>query len=111
MEEKRLSSDAFQLAYERYIEGDPEREASFREEILKADIARQAYDSRKQAGLSRDQLADLAGVAESVIEDIEGTDYEGDFLAMAARIAGALHRSVEVRFVPVEMGEPVAVSV
>ncbi len=101
MEEEKLGSDAFQWAYDRYIKGDPEREASFQEEILKADIARQAYDSRSQSGLSMAQLAGLVGVEESVIEGMEEADFDGDYLAMASRIASALDRSVEVRFVPV----------
>ena len=105
MEEKKLSSDAFQWTYERYIKGDPEREASFQEEILKAEIAQQIYDSRNQACLSRKEFADLVGVGEAVIEDVEEADYEGDFLAMASRIAIALHQRVEVRFVPEESKE------
>jgi len=102
MEEKKLSSDAYQWAYDRYIKGDPEMEKYFEELGVKADIARQLYNLRNQGGLSRGQLADLVGTTESVIEDIEEADYDGDFLAMASRIATALHRRVEVRLVPVE---------
>jgi ribosome-binding protein aMBF1 (putative translation factor) len=109
MEERKLSSDAFQWTYDRYIKDDPEREASFQDELLKAEIARQVYDSRRQSCLSRKQLADLVVVEESVIEDIEEADYEGDFLLMASRIANALHRRVEVRFVPLEGKESVEV--
>ena len=109
MEEKRSSSDAFKWAYDRYIKGDAQREASFREEVLKAEIAQQVYDARNQAGLSREQLAGRLGLEESVIEDIEEADYEGDFLAMASRIANALQRKVEVRFVPVEGNESAGV--
>lgn len=111
MEEKKLSSDAYQWAYDRYIKGDPEMEKYFEELGVKADIARQLYNLRDQAGLSRKQLADLVGEEESIIEDIEESDYEGDFLAMASRIANALHRRVEVRFVPVEGQEPAGVPV
>jgi ribosome-binding protein aMBF1 (putative translation factor) len=107
MEEKRLSSDAFGLIYNRYIKDDPARVSSFQEELTKAEIAREIYDLRNQASLSREQLALLVGTTESVIEDIEEADYEGDFLAMASRIATALHRKVEVRLVPVEGKESV----
>lgn len=86
-------------------------EEYFEELGVKADIARQLYNLRDQAGLSRDQLADLVGVEESTIEDIEEADYEGDFLAMASRIANALYRRVEVRFVPVEGKESVGTPV
>ena len=39
MEEKKLSSDAYQWAYDRYIKGDPEMEKYFEELGVKADIA------------------------------------------------------------------------
>jgi len=109
MEEKKMSPDAFQWAYNKYIADDPKEVALYEEERIKADIAQAVYDLRNQAGFSRKQLADLVGVEESAIEDIEEADYEGDFLAMASRIANALHRRVEVRFVPVEGKESVGI--
>jgi len=109
MEDKKLRSDAFELIYNRYIKDDPARAASFQEELTEADIARQLYNLRDQAGLTQEQLADLAGIDPSVIDDIEEPDYEGDFLAMASRIANALHRRVKVRFVPVEGKDSVGV--
>jgi ribosome-binding protein aMBF1 (putative translation factor) len=110
MEDKRLGSDAFELIYRRYIKDDPARVSSFQEEMTKAEIAREIYDLRGQANLSRSRLADLVGTTESVIEDIEEADYEGDFLAMASKIATALHRRVEVRLVPVEGKDSVGVT-
>ncbi len=61
-----------------------------------------------QSGRSlKGAAADLVRLEESVIENIEEADYEGDFLAMASRIANALHWEVEVQFVPVEGKESV----
>jgi DNA-binding XRE family transcriptional regulator len=102
MEDTKLSSDAFELIYNRYIKDDPARVASFQEELTKAEIAREICDLREQAGLTREQPAELVGTNASVIGDIEEADYEGDFLTMASRIATALHRRVQVRLVPVE---------
>ena len=110
MEEKKLSSDAYQWAYDRYIKGDPEMEKCFEELGVKADVARRLYNLRNQAGLTREQLADLVGTNASVIEDMEEADYEGDFLGMASRIANALHRRVEVRLVPVEAPESAGIT-
>ncbi len=110
MEEKHRS-DAFDWAYNKYIKGDPEREASFQEELVKAEIARQIYDLRDQAGMTQQQLADLVGIEASVIDDLEEADYDGDFFSMALRIAAALHRRVEVRFVPEETPESTGQSV
>jgi len=110
MEETKLSSDAFELIYRRYIKDDPARVASFQEELTKAEIARGIYDLRNDAGLTREQLGSLLGVNPSVIEDIEEADYEGDFLAMASRIAAVLHRRVEVRLVPMEPPESAGIT-
>jgi hypothetical protein len=52
----------------------------------------------------------MVGTTASVIEDIEETDYEGDFLTMASRIAAVLHRKVEVRLVPMEATEPAGIA-
>ncbi len=111
MEEKKISTDAYQWAYDRYIKGDPEMEKCFEELGVKADVARQLYNLRNQAGVTREQLADLVGTNASVIEDIEEADYEGDFLGMASRIANALNRRVEIRLVPVEAPESTGIAV
>jgi len=111
MEEKERSFDAYDWAYDRYIKGDPDMEKYFEELGVKADIARQLCSLREQAGLTQEQFADLVGINPSVIDDIEESDYEGDFLAMASRIANALHRRVEVRFVPVEAPESTGIAV
>ncbi len=99
MEDEKFSSDGFESVFRRYIKDDPKRVVSFQEELVKSEIAREIYELRNQAGLTRQELARLAGTAESVIEDIEEADYEGDFLLTAAMIASALQRRVEVRFV------------
>lgn len=105
MEEKKTSTDAFELIYRRYIKDDPARVASFHEELTRSEIARDIYDLRCQAGLTHEQLGDLVGVPASIIEDIEEADYEGDFLSMASKIGAVLHRRVKVRFVPVDTSE------
>jgi ribosome-binding protein aMBF1 (putative translation factor) len=93
--EKRNSGrDPFQWAYEKHIAGDPEEVALYELERIKADVAQAVYDLRNQSNLSRKELAELVGTTESVIENIEEADYEGDFLAMASRIAAALHTRV-----------------
>ena len=43
----------------------------------------------------------MIGTTASVICRLEDADYEGHSLAMLNRIAGALHRRVEIRFVPI----------
>jgi ribosome-binding protein aMBF1 (putative translation factor) len=97
---KKMKSAALQFVYDQYIKGDPEREASFENEVLNAKIAREIYDLRTKAGLSQRQLAKIVGTTASVICRLEDADYEGHSLSMLQRIAAALDSRVEIRIVP-----------
>jgi len=99
MDDKEYSSDALEWMYEEFIGGDAERIASYQEERIKAEIARQVYDLREHAGFTQKQLADLVGTSETVIDDLEEADYEGDALAMLVQIATALRKKIDVHFV------------
>lgn len=79
MSEKKLSSDAVEWAYNRYIKGNPEREASFQEVSRQSDLAQQIYDIRKKLRMSREDLAEFSGVTPEIVEDLEETDYDGDW--------------------------------
>lgn len=54
---------------------------------------------RAEAGLTQRQLAKLIGTTASVICRLEDADYEGHSLATLNRIAAALNRKLEIRFV------------
>lgn len=97
---KRMKSAALQFAYNRYIGNKPERVASFEEELANAEVARKIYDLRTKAGLTQRQLAKIVGTTASVICRLEDTDYEGHSLAMLRRVATALDKRVEIRFLP-----------
>ena len=97
---KKMKSAALQFVYDQYIKGDPEREVSFENEVLKAKIAREIYDLRTKAGLSQRQLAKVVETTASVICRLEDADYKGHSLSMLQRIAAALDSRVEIRIVP-----------
>ena len=54
---------------------------------------------RAKAGLSQRALAQKVGTTASVICRLEDADYEGHSLAMLRRIAAALGKRIEIRFV------------
>ena len=87
-----------------FYHGKPERIAGL--EKAKADdaVACKIHGLRTKAGLTQRQLAKLVGTTASVICRLEDADYEGHSLAMLTRIAGALNRRVEIRFVPIGGG-------
>ena len=97
---KPTRSAALQHAYNRYVGEDPERRAGYEQELANAEFAAKLYQLRTRAGLSQRELAKRVGTTASVICRLEDADYEGHSLAMLRRIAAALDRRVEVRFVP-----------
>jgi DNA-binding XRE family transcriptional regulator len=91
MSEKKFSSDAVEWSYNRYIKGDPEREASFREASKQSDMGQQIYDIREKFRMSREDLAELSGLTPETIEDLEETDYDGDWDEAMVKINRAFH--------------------
>src|SRR6185503_14213764 len=69
------------------------------EEKFNAQVAQMILDARTAARLTQKELAEFAGTTQPVIARLERADYEGHSLAMLRRIARALNRHLEVRFV------------
>ncbi|MBI5762678.1 MAG: XRE family transcriptional regulator [Planctomycetes bacterium] len=95
-----IRSSAIRKAYDRYVGKSPRRRAYYADELANSEIARKIFMSRTQAGLSQRALAKLVGTTASVICQLEDSDYEGHSLSMLHRIAAALNKRVEIRFLP-----------
>jgi ribosome-binding protein aMBF1 (putative translation factor) len=93
------TTDAIAIIHRRHYANRPDREIALQEERANAEIARKIYDLRKAARLSQRALAELVGTTASVICRLEDADYEGHSLAMLQRIASAVNKRVEIRFV------------
>jgi DNA-binding XRE family transcriptional regulator len=96
---RKPTSDAVSIIHRRYYEGRPERIAALDHARTNDDVARKIASLRIETGLSQRQLAKLVGTTASVICRLENADYGGHSLAMLHRIAAALHRRVEIRFI------------
>jgi len=94
----RKTSDALAIIDRRHF-----RTAQAQVELAEAQesaaVARAIHDMRIKAGLTQKELADLIGTTHTAISRLENDDYQGHSLAMLRRIAAALGRRVEVRFV------------
>jgi ribosome-binding protein aMBF1 (putative translation factor) len=99
---KPVRSPGLEYLYDRYIGNDSEQKAAFEEHLANAEIARQVYDLRTHAGLSQRELAKRIGTSASVICRLEDADYEGHSLSMLRRIAAALDKRVDIRFLPLK---------
>jgi DNA-binding XRE family transcriptional regulator len=102
---KRMpTTDAVEILHRRYFEGKPVMLAALEEARANDEVARKIYELRTKAGLSQRQLAKLVGTTASVICLLEDADYQGHSLSMLRRIAAALNRRVEIRFVSIHSG-------
>ncbi|HEX9642264.1 MAG TPA: helix-turn-helix domain-containing protein [Candidatus Krumholzibacteria bacterium] len=102
MSKKRSTSKALKYLHHRFYAGRPERLAELEEARASADVARQVYELRTKAKLTQKELAAKVGTTPSVISRLEDDDYAGHSLAMLRRIASALNKRVEIRFVPLK---------
>jgi ribosome-binding protein aMBF1 (putative translation factor) len=95
---QKRTSDAL-VIMDRLTGNSPEMADLLEQERPNLDIARKIYDLRTKAKLSQAELAKKVGTTQSVISRLEDADYEGHSLAMLRRIASALEKRVEIRFV------------
>lgn len=98
---RQPTTDAIEILHRRYFEGKPERLAMLEEARVEDEIARKIYALRTKAGLTQRALAKLVGTSASAICRLEDADYEGHSMAMLKRIAEALNKRVEIRFVSI----------
>ena len=96
---QKRTSDALALVEE--LTGNSQEMADLVEqEQANLDIARKIYELRTKAKLSQAELARKVGTTQSVISRLEDADYDGHSLEMLRRIAAALEKRVEIRFLP-----------
>jgi len=100
---RKTTTDAIEIIHRRYYEGKPNRLRELEEARVEDEVARKIYTLRTKAGLSQRELAKLVGTSASAICRLEGADYEGHSMAMLKRIAEALNKRVEIRFVPIRL--------
>jgi ribosome-binding protein aMBF1 (putative translation factor) len=99
---RKFKSEALQYAFDEFIGDDPERLASYEDEVIAIDVAKSLHALRTEAGLSQRELAKKVRTTASVICRLEDADYEGHSLSVLRRIAAALNSRVEIRFVPLK---------
>jgi predicted transcriptional regulator len=92
------TTDAIKIIHQ-MIADDPSIQELIALESLNAEIAQLIYDSRTNAGLTQQQLADLIHVEQSIIANLEDADYEDNPLIMLQKIANALNQRVKMSLV------------
>jgi DNA-binding XRE family transcriptional regulator len=97
---RKVTTDAVEILHRKFYAGSSKKLWALAECRANDEIARKIQTLRTQSGLTQAQLAKAVGTTASVICRLEDADYEGHSLAMLRRIAAALNRRVEVRFLP-----------
>ena len=97
---RKATTDAIEILHRRYYAGRPQRLVAREEARANAAIARRIYALREKAGLTQQQLAKLVGTTASVICRLEDADDRGHSLSMLRRIAAALKKRIDIRFLP-----------
>ena len=96
----KQTSDAVEILHRRYYRRKPKRISQLEQARTEDQLARKIHQLREEAGLTQARLAKMIGTTESVISRLEDSDYSGHSLAMLRRIADAVGKRVEIRFVP-----------
>lgn len=86
---------------DRMVGDDPAMRLMIAEEMVNLRVAQAIYDLRAKAGLTQSALAKLVGTTQPVIARLEDADYRGHSLNMLVRIASALGKKLDVRFVDI----------
>ena len=106
MNEKKLSSDAVEWMYNRHIKNDPERVAHLELLRKQSTLAQQIYDIRNKLHMTREDLAEFSGLTPEAIEDLEESDYDGDWNEATDRINHAFHHWFANVLVPAAQMKP-----
>jgi ribosome-binding protein aMBF1 (putative translation factor) len=96
-----MPRDALKII-DRMIGRDKELRTLIAEETINVRVARMIFDARAKAGLTQKDLAKTIGTTQSVIARLEDANYEGHSLTMLNRIAAALNKRVDIRFIAVK---------
>lgn len=97
--ERRSTSDGVEILDHMFVGKDPARREAADKAFEDAIVGQLIHDARQAAGLSQTQLAKMVGTDQAVISRLEDADYEGHSLTMLRRIAEALGKKLDIRFV------------
>ncbi len=95
---RKRTSDAL-VIMDRLTGSSPEMAELLEQERANLNMAQKIYELRSKAKLSQAELAKKVGTTQSVISRLEDADYVGHSLAILCRIASALEKRLEIRFV------------
>ncbi len=106
MNSKKIVTDAYRWSYDRYVKDHPELVEFACVMRARAGMAQQIYDIRNKLRMTREDLAEFSGLTPEIVEDIEESDYDGDWDEATAHINRAFHRWFTDVILPVARMKP-----
>jgi len=106
MEDKELGHDACQWTYNRYIKKDKNCFEFLEDVKVQADLAGQLYEIRNTLRMTREDLPEFSGLTSDVIEDLEESDYDGDWDAAIMLTNKGFERWIKEIIVPTAQMTP-----
>jgi transcriptional regulator with XRE-family HTH domain len=80
-----------------YLVGkDSQMQQMVTESYLNAEVGQLIYETRTKAELTQKQLADMIGIEESILADVEEGDYEGNALIILHKIATFFNKKLKM---------------
>lgn len=95
---RRSTSDAVKIL-DAMIGTDPAAREAADKAFEDAIVGQLIHCARQAAGFTQAELARMVGSDQAVISRLEDADYEGHSLTMLRRIAEALGKKLDIRFV------------
>jgi DNA-binding protein HU-beta len=111
MSNKKTVVDGYQWSYDRYIKDDPELVEFSKDIREKAALAQQIYDIREKLRMTREDLAEFSGLSAETIEDLEESDYDGDWDEAIQKVNTGFHSWFTNVILPVARMKPEELSV
>lgn len=99
MAAKKKTSTASKVLYNRLYKNRPQRISDLEQSIADSNLGIRIHRLRQEEGLTQAELAEKIGTTASVISRIEDADYDGHSVETLRRIAKALKRRLDIRFV------------
>lgn len=96
---KKKTTAASKILWNRLYKNRPERVDQLQQSIADSNLGIQIHRLRKKEGITQGELAEKIGTTASVISRIEDADYEGHSVETLRRIAKALRKQLDIRFV------------
>ncbi|OIP72247.1 MAG: transcriptional regulator [Oscillatoriales cyanobacterium CG2_30_40_61] len=83
------------------INDDADLQQMITESYINAEIGQLIYDTRIKEKVTAKELADIIGIQESVILDLEEGDYEGNALIILEKVAKVFQQRIQVQLISV----------